>query len=351
MAGFNVGVIGATGAVGQEFLKILEKRNFPIASLKLLASQRSVGRRIFYNHTELEVQETTHQAMHGLDMVFISATGAVSKEYAPVAANMGAVAIDDSSTWRMDPQVPLVVPEVNGEDLKNHKGIVSTPNCTTVPMVMVLAPLHKINPVKRITVSTYQAVSGTGRAAMEELSAQVRLVIEGKSVVPHIYPHQIAFNILPEVDVFLDTGYTREEWKMSEETKKIMHAPELAISATCVRVPVYISHSESIQVEFASPFPVEEARSIFMETPGVRLLDDPAVSLYPHPWAVAGTDEVFVGRLRQDSSHPNGLVMWVSADNLRKGAALNAIQIAEELVKMNLVRSTRTSSTEPLYKG
>jgi len=340
----DIGLIGATGAVGAEFLKILEERQFPLASLKLLASERSIGRKLFFNHEELPVEVTTSQSIAGLDIVFISATTAVSKEYAALVAKAGGIAIDDSSAWRMDPEVPLVVPEVNRADLENHKGIISTPNCTTVPMVMALSPLHNVNPIKRIVVSTYQAVSGTGRAAVEELSSQARTVLEGKSSVPHIYPHQIAFNVLPEVEVFMDSGYTREEWKMSEETKKIMHAPELLISATCVRVPVYVGHSEALHVEFSNPMAPDEARRILSGSAGVRVLDDPSVSLYPHAWAAAGTDDVLVGRIRQDVSHPNSLAMWLVVDNLRKGAALNAIQIAEELVKMDLVRSPRPTA-------
>jgi len=232
----------------------------------------------------------------------------------------------------MNPNVPLVVPEVNPEDLEHHQGIIANPNCSTIQMVVALYPLHKVNPIKRIVVDTYQAVSGTGSAAVDELNSQTKLILEGKSTVPHVYPHQIAFNVLPEIDVFLDDGYTKEEWKMIHETRKILHDESIAVSATCVRVPVVAGHGEAIHVEFSNPMSPEEARDILAAAPGVKVLDDPPISLYPHPWSVAGTDEVFVGRIRQDASHPNGLAMWVVADNLRKGAALNTVQIAEQLI-------------------
>ncbi|MFQ5827451.1 MAG: aspartate-semialdehyde dehydrogenase, partial [Dehalococcoidia bacterium] len=223
--------------------------------------------------------------------------------------------------------------EVNVEDMKAHKGIIANPNCSTIQLVVALYPLHQVNPIRRIIVSTFQSVSGTGLAAMEELSTQTKQVMEGSNAVPHVYPHQIAFNILPEIDVFLYNRYTKEEWKMMEETRKIMHSPEIEISVTCVRVPVYIGHSEAVHVEFSRPMTPEEARNILAQAPGVKVQDDPEISLYPQPWSVAGTDEVFVGRIHSDASHPNGLVMWVVADNLRKGAALNAIQIAEEMIR------------------
>jgi aspartate-semialdehyde dehydrogenase len=237
----------------------------------------------------------------------------------------------------MDTTVPLVVPEVNAEDIQWHKGIIANPNCSTIQMVVALYPLHKVNPIKRIVVSTYQSVSGTGSAAMEELTAQAKQVLNGQNAVPHVYPHQIAFNLLPEIDVFLDNGYTKEERKMVEETRKIMHADEIEVSATCVRVPVFTSHSEAVNVEFTQPMSPEEARQILLQAPGVKVLDDPVISLYPQPWAAASTDEVYVGRIRRDVSHPRGLVMWIVADNIRKGAALNAVQIAEEMVRRDWI--------------
>ncbi len=336
--GLNVAIVGATGAVGLEFLKIMEQRKFPLTSLHLYATKRSAGKRLRYNGDSHEVRETTPDAFNGMDIAFISASSEASRRYCPMAAQAGAVAIDDSSVFRQAPDVPLVVPEVNSDDLKFHKGIVSTPNCTTVPMVLALAPLHRVNPIKRIVVSTYQSVSGAGSAAMDELTNEAKDILEGRKAIPHIFPHPIAFNIIPGVDVFMDSGYSKEEWKMSEEFKKIMHAPTIGVSATCVRVPVYIAHSEAVHVEFTRPMQAEEARRLLSEMPGVKLMDEPSINLYPHPRAVAGTDEVCVGRIRQDVSHPCGLAMWIVADNLRKGAALNAIQIAEALIKNKYLR-------------
>jgi aspartate-semialdehyde dehydrogenase len=232
----------------------------------------------------------------------------------------------------MDPRVPLVVPEINPEDIKKHRGIIANPNCSTIQMVVAIYPLHKVNPIKRIVVNTYQSVSGTGIAAVDELTLQSKKVLDGQAALPHVYPHQIAFNVLPEIDVFLDNAYTREEWKMVEETRKIMHADKIAISATCVRVPVFTSHSEAVNIEFSRSMAADEARQILAKAPGVKLLDDPTISLYPQAWSATGTDDVFVGRIRRDVSHDNGLVMWVVADNLRNGAALNAVQIAEEII-------------------
>jgi len=330
---YRVAVVGATGLVGQEFIKVLEQRNFPMASILLLASDRSAGKKLFLNHNEVEVKETTPESFKKIDIALFSAGAESSRYFSPIAANSGAVVIDNSSAFRMDQRVPLVVPEINPEDINRHKGIIANPNCSTIQMVMALYPLHKVNPIKRIITDTYQAVSGTGSVAVEELTIQAKQVLEGQTTIPHVYPHQIAFNILPEIDVFLDNGYTKEEWKMGEETRKIMHAEGIAISATCVRVPVFTGHSVAIHAEFSQPMSPDEARRILAQAPGVKLLDDTAISLYPQPWSAAGTDEVFVGRIRRDVSHPNGLVMWVVADNLRKGAALNAVQIAEEIVK------------------
>ena len=333
MKGYKVAIVGATGLVGQEFIKVLEQRDFPMSSIHLLASDRSAGKKLFVSHREIKVGETTPESFEGIDIALFSAGAETSRYFSPLAAQSGAVVIDNSSAFRMTPKVPLVVPEVNPEDIKWHMGIIANPNCSTIQMVVALSPLHKVNTIKRIVVDTYQAVSGTGSAAVEELTTQAKQVLDGQSAVPHVYPHQIAFNLLPEIDVFLDNGYTKEEWKMVEETRKIMHADDIAISATCVRAPVLVGHSEAIHVEFFQPMSPSEARHILAQAPGVKLLDDPAISLYPQPWSVAGTDEVFVGRIRQDASHPDGLVIWVVADNLRKGAALNAVQIAEEMVK------------------
>ena len=336
--GYHVAIVGATGMVGQEFIKILVQRKFPMASLQLYASDRSAGRKVFVGHQEMIVKETAGDSFNNVDIALFSAGSEISKHFAPIAAKAGALVIDNSAAWRMDSRVPLVVPEVNAEDIKKHKGIIANPNCSTIQMVVALYPLHKVNPIKRITVATYQAVSGTGIAAVEELTKQAKTVLDGGNVVPHVYAHQIAFNLLPEIDVFLENGYTKEEWKMVEETRKIMHAENIAVSATCVRVPVFVSHSEAIQAEFTEYMPPDEARSILSKAPGVKVLDDPNVSLYPQPWLAAGTDDVYVGRIRSDASLMNGLVMWVVSDNIRKGAALNAVQIAEEAVNQGWVR-------------
>jgi len=335
---FNVAVVGATGLVGREFIKILKQRHFPIQYFDLLASDRSAGSKMLVNSEEIEVMETTADSFKDIDIAFFSAGSSVSRHFAPIAARAGAVVIDNSSAFRMEANVPLVVPEVNPEDIQKHRGIIANPNCSTIQMVTVLNPLHRVNPIKRIVASTYQSVSGSGADAIDELKAQVRLILDEQPVIPHIYPHQIAFNLLPEIDVFMDDGYTKEEWKMVEETRKIMHAKELAVSATCVRVPVINCHSEAVSVEFTKSMSPDEASYILAQAPGVKVLDEPVVSLYPQPWAVAGTDEVFVGRIRKDLSHPTGLVMWIVADNLRKGAALNAVQIAEEMIKRDWIK-------------
>jgi len=333
MNGYRVAIVGATGLVGQEFIKVLGQRNFPMDSILLLASDRSAGKKMFVNHREIEVEETNSESFKKVDIALFSAGAEVSRYFSPIAAHSGAVVVDNSSAFRMMLSVPLVVPEVNAEDIKWHKGIIANPNCSTIQMVVALYPLHKVNPIKRIIVDTYQAVSGAGAAAVEELTVQAKQVVEGHTAIPHVFPHQIAFNMLPEIDVFLDNGYTKEEWKMVEESRKIMHADDIAISATCVRAPVFTGHSMAIHVEFSKPMSPDEVRRILAQAPGIKLLDDPTISLYPQPWSAAGTDEVFVGRIRRDASNPNGLAMWVVADNLRKGAALNAVQIAEEVVK------------------
>ena len=338
MEGYRVAIVGATGLVGQEFIKVLEQRSFPMTSIRLLASERSVGKKLFVAHKETEVKETTPDSFKGIDIALFSAGTEISRYFSPIAARSGAVVVDNSAAFRMVDTIPLVVPEVNPEDIKWHKGIIANPNCSTIQMVVALYPLHKANPIKRVIASTYQAVSGTGSAAVEELTTQSKQVLEGQDAMPHVYPHQIAFNALPEIDIFLDNGYTKEEWKMMEETRKIMHATDIAISATCVRIPVFIGHSIAVNLEFTQPMSPEEARHILAQAPGIKILDDPTISLYPQPWPSAGTDEVFVGRIRRDETNPNGLVMWIVADNLRKGAALNAVQIAEEIIKRGWIQ-------------
>ena len=333
----RIAVIGATGAVGQVFLRILEERRFPASSIRLCASQRSIGKKLTVNGRELVVEEATPELLGEVDIAFISANRTVSRELAPVAVERGALVIDDSSAFRMELDVPLVVPEVNAEDLEHHRGIVSIPNCSTTPLVMVLKPLHDVNPVRRVVVDTYQSVSGTGAPAMEELRTQSAQVLEGKAVEARVYPHQIAFNALPHVEHFLDSGYTNEEMKMVEETRKILHAPEIAVSPTCVRVPVMVSHSEAVHMEFTDPISPAEVRKILSESPGIEVLDEPGSNVYPMPTEAAGKDDVFVGRIRQDISHPKGIAMWIVCDNLRKGAALNALQIAEEVLIKELL--------------
>jgi aspartate-semialdehyde dehydrogenase len=334
---YNVAVVGATGIVGEVFLDILEKRPFPLGSLKLLASERSAGRRLRFGEQEIAVEALTPASLEGCDIAFISATDEISKEYAPIAARAGAIAIDDSGVWRMDPNVPLVIPEVNAADVENHKGILAIPNCSTTPVVMTLWPAHQVNPVKRVTAATYQSVSGTGRAAIGELDTNTRQAIAGQDVEPSVYPHRIAFNLIPEIGSWKDEDYSSEEWKMVNETRKIMHAPDIKIATTCVRVPVFISHSAAVHVEFENPMSPSEFRAILSNAPGVVVQDDPKSSVYPTPFDAAGKDPVFAGRIRRDISTENGIVYWVVGDNLRKGAALNALQIAEELIKRNVI--------------
>ena len=333
--GFRVAIVGATGLVGSEFLRVLEQRAFPIDSLKLFASDRSAGKRLTFMGQELEVEETTEDSFDGIDIALFSAGGDISRRFSPAAARAGAVVIDNSSAFRMDPQVPLVVPEVNPEDVQDHRGIIANPNCSTIQMVVALNPIHKVNPIQRIIVSTYQAVSGTGSAAVDELRGQIYDSVHGGmgEVTPKAYPHPIAFNALPFVESFMDNDYTTEEWKMVQETRKIMHEQDMPVCATCVRVPVFVSHGESVNVELSRPMSAVEAREILARAPGVAVQDDPRSHRYPLPLYAEGTDDVFVGRIREDVSHPSGLAMWIVADNLRKGAALNAVQIAEVVVK------------------
>jgi aspartate-semialdehyde dehydrogenase len=334
---YNIAVVGATGVVGERFLEVLARRRFPVGRLKLLASERSAGKQLLFGEQAIEVEALTPQAFAGCDFAFISATDEISRDYAPIAVKAGAIVIDDSGVWRMDPEVPLVIPEINAADVENHKGILAIPNCSTTPVVMVLSPLHKLNPVKRVIAATYQSVSGTGRAAMVELSDQSRDVLDGREAAPAVYPHPIAFNVLPEIGSFREEAYTSEEWKMARETRKIMHDDSIAFAATCVRVPVYVSHSAAVNAEFARPFAPSEVVEVLRSAPGVVVQDDPASSVYPNPLAAAGQDAVYVGRIRRDISNPNGIAFWVVCDNLLKGAALNALQIAEELVARNLV--------------
>ena len=338
MSECKIALIGATGAVGQVFLRILEERNFPASDIRLCASERSFGKKIKVRGEKLIVEEATPQLLSEVDFVFISASGSVSRQMAPLAVDQGAIVIDKSSAFRMDPTVPLVVPEINPGDLHDHHGIIPSPNCTTTPMVMALKPLNEANPAKRIVAASYQSVTGTGASAGEELLAQSRDVLDGKDASMNVYPHQIAFNVLPHVEEFLENGYTTEEMKMQNETRKILHAPDLKVSTTCVRVPVMVSHAEAINVEFTDPISPGEVREILSTMPGVRVVDDPQANVYPMPVQSEGEDDVFVGRIRKDISLDNGIAMWLTCDNLRKGAALNAIQIAEEMLARNLLQ-------------
>ncbi len=335
--GYNVAILGATGAVGQTMIKVLEERNFPINELKLLASPRSAGKELEYMGLKYKVEPVSEEAFEGVDIALFSAGGSRSKEWAPKAVEKGAIVIDNSSAFRMDDDVPLVVPEVNPEDVKWHKGIIANPNCSTIQMVVAINPIHKAKTIKRVFVSTYQAVSGAGAKAIEDLKNETKAFFEDKYYYPEALPYHIAFNVIPHIDVFFDNGYTKEEMKMVNETRKIMHAPDIKVSPTCVRVPVFTGHSEAITVETEEPITPEEAREILKNAPGVIVEDDPKNNVYPMPIDIAGKDEVFVGRIRKDFAFDNGLSMWVVADNLRKGAATNAVQIAELLVEYELV--------------
>ena len=333
----KIAVVGATGAVGQVFLDIAEQRNFPIDEIRLCASTRSVGKKIKFKSQDISVELCTPEVLDEVDFAFISASGDVSREIAPLAAKRGTVAIDDSSAFRMDSDVPLVVPEVNAEDLNEHKGIVAIPNCSTTPLVMVLNPLLKKSAVRRVVVDTFQSVTGTGAAALGEMKQQSKAVLDNSPVTTKEYPHQIAFNVLPHIEPFQENGYTREEMKMLYETQKILHDSSILVSATCVRVPVAVSHSEAIHIEFKDPVSPQEVTEILQNETGIKVVDDPFADVYPMPIDAAGSDDVLVGRIRKDISHPNGIAMWVVCDNLRKGAALNAIQIAEEMMKRDVV--------------
>lgn len=334
----TVAVVGATGAVGREMLNILETREFPADKVVALASSRSAGTAVPFRGGELTVRELGEDSFQGVDLALFSAGGGTSEKFAPHAVRAGCVVVDNSSAWRMDERCPLVVPEVNAHALARHKGIIANPNCSTIQMVAVLQPLHKAAAITRVVVSTYQAVSGTGQKAVAELETQVRRMFNMTEPECHVYPHRIAFNCLPQIDVFLENDYTKEEMKMVRETTKIMEDPAILVTATAVRVPVFYGHSESLNVEFARPITAREARGILSVAPGVAVFDNPSEKIYPMPIQAAGEDEVFVGRIRQDETRPHALNLWVVADNIRKGAALNAVQIAECLIRDNLVR-------------
>lgn len=331
---FNIAVAGATGAVGNQMIACLEERNFPIKSIKFLASSRSAGRKLNFKGDLVAVEELTENSFKGLDIALFSAGGSTSEKYAPLAARDGCVVIDNSSAWRMDPDVPLIVPEVNPQAVAKYtnKGIIANPNCSTIQMVVPLSPIHKKWGIKRIVVSTYQAVSGTGKKAIAELFDQTRAMLNFIDYKVDVYPHRIAFNCLPHIDVFQDNGYTKEEMKMVNETRKILEDDTIGVTATAVRVPVFFSHSESINIETREHTSANEVKALLQQAPGIKVVDDPAKNIYPLPIDAAGRDLILVGRIRDDESIPNGINMWVVADNIRKGAATNAVQIAEILV-------------------
>ena len=341
--GVSVAVVGATGAVGTEMLRILEERDFPLRELRLLASSRSAGKRLKFKDEELTIEELRKDSFKGIDIALFSAGGSVSKEFVPHCVKAGAVAVDNTAAFRMDKDVPLVVPEVNPEEIAKHKGIIANPNCSTIQLVVVLKPIDNAAGLKRVVVSTYQAVSGAGWQAVDELEKETEsILLNSGEYKRKIFPHQIAFNALPQIpqsDAFLPNGYTTEEMKMINETRKIMKKPSLRITATTVRIPVIRGHSESVNVETERKLTREEAREILSKAPGVTIMDDPEHQIYPLATLAAGRDETFVGRIREDSSVENGLNLWIVSDNLRKGAALNAIQIAERLLERTKVHA------------
>jgi aspartate-semialdehyde dehydrogenase len=331
MKKYHIAVVGATGAVGAELLRVFERRRFPVASLRPIGSARSAGKTIRFHDDLTTVEELTERSFDKIDIVFFSAGGENSRKWVPIARQSGAIVIDNSSVFRMEPDVPLVIPEINGEDVHRHRGLIANPNCTTVVALMAIYPLHRAFGVRRVFAASYQAVSGSGARAIEELRQQVELAAQDRRLEPQVYPHQIAFNVLPHVDVFLESGYTKEEMKMQNEGRKIMHLPEFRASVTCVRVPVYRAHSVAVSAEFERKVSVEQAREVLAKAPGLELVDEPQDNRYPMPLKVAGKDNCEVGRVRIDCAFENGLSFWVCGDQLLKGAALNAVQIAELL--------------------
>lgn len=335
----RVAILGATGAVGTEIIQLLEERNFPVAQLKLLASERSAGKTLKFKGESVQVEAVNEAAFQDVDLVLASAGGSISKTWLPVAAKAGAVSVDNSSAFRMDPQVPLVVPEINPEAAAHHQGIIANPNCTTILMGMAVYPLHLVQPIERIVVATYQSASGAGARAMAEVKQQAEAMLKGETPPTEVFPYPLAFNLFPHNSPLNDQGYCQEEMKMVNETRKIFGTPELRISATCVRVPVLRAHSEAINLEFKSPFAVAKAREVLSQAPGVTLVEDWQANYFPMPLEATGKDNVLVGRIRQDISHASGLELWLCGDQIRKGAALNAVQIAELLVVKKWLRS------------
>jgi aspartate-semialdehyde dehydrogenase len=334
---YKVAILGATGAVGTELLALLEERNFPLGKLKVLASERSAGKSIKFAGEDIIIEAVNESSFDGVDIVLASAGGSISKQWLPIATKAGAVSIDNSSAFRMHPDVPLIVPEVNPEAAANHKGIIANPNCTTILMAVAIYPLHQVQPIQRIIAATYQSASGAGARAMEEVKVQSQAILNGEPAIPEILPYPLAFNLFPHNSPMTDNSYCEEEMKMVNETRKIFGDSDIRISATCVRVPVLRAHSEAINLEFLHPFPVEKAREILAEAAGVELVEDFSKNYFPMPIDASGKDDVLVGRIRQDISHPNGLELWLCGDQIRKGAALNAVQIAELLIAKSLL--------------
>ncbi|MBF0495309.1 MAG: aspartate-semialdehyde dehydrogenase [Deltaproteobacteria bacterium] len=333
---FDVAVVGATGAVGNQMIACLEERNFPVKTLKLLASEISIGKKLKYKGKDIPVEVLSENSFDGLQIALFSAGGGTSQKFAPIAASKGCVVVDNSSAWRMDPEVPLVVPEVNPHAIARHKGIIANPNCSTIQMVVALKPIHDVARIKRIVVSTYQAVSGTGQKAINELHDQVTAIMNFREVETKVYHRQIAFNCFPHIDVFLENDYTKEEMKMVNETRKIMEDDSIMVAATAVRVPVFYSHSEAVNIETEKKISPAEVRELLDRSPGLRVVDDPKDLIYPTALDATGGDTTLVGRIREDISIKNGIVMWIVADNIRKGAATNAVQIAEILAEKYL---------------
>ena len=328
---YHIAVVGATGAVGAELLRVLERRNFPVSNLRALASGRSAGKSVHFRNQQIPVEELGEKSFAKIDIAFFSAGGEISRKFVPIARKAGAVVIDNSSVFRMDPDVPLVIPEINGQDVKQHRGLIANPNCTTAVALLAIYPLHRAFGVRRVFAASYQAVSGSGARAIDELKKQIEAATQDQQSAAQVYPHPIAFNVLPHVDIFLESGYTKEEMKMQNEGRKIMHLPEFKASVTCVRVPVYRAHSVAVSAEFKKKVSVEQAREVLAKAPGLELVDEPQKNRYPMPLNVAGKDNCEVGRVRLDCALENGLAFWVSGDQLLKGAALNAVQIAELL--------------------
>ena len=328
---YHIAIVGATGAVGAEFFRVLERRNFPVANIRALASEKSAGKKVQFRNQPITVEELGEKSFAKIDIAFFSAGGDISRKFVPIARNAGAVVIDNSSVFRMDPDVPLVIPEINPDDVKEHRGVIANPNCTTAVALMAIYPLHREFGVKRVFAASYQAVSGSGQRAINELKEQVAAATQDRHAPADVYPHPIAFNVLPHVDIFLESGYTKEEMKFQNEGAKIMHLPAFRASVTCVRVPVYRAHSVAVSAEFEKKVSVEQAREILAKAPGVELVDEPQKNRYPTPLNAAGKDNCEVGRVRIDCALENGLAFWVSGDQLLKGAALNAVQIAELL--------------------